>query len=359
MPRSFTELSQGQAYSRDVDTAASADSAERNFRVILSSASETYSPQALCGIHVGDPHPQNPYLTCSGFDAKFEGDSRLVNIITFKYAANPGQQDTKQQSPDVRPPLWSTSTSLAESPLVVWKRRTSDTASVGTWTAPINPAGDRYEGVSRLVPTTTISIEQYEAADPTKNIKYVGRVNSATIVLGSLSMPPRSLMFRGLQSKPHVEPFGDLVWRGWLCTYEFAFRDNVATYYNGTAEVRDSIGWDITQIVEGFNIINTGLGAADVDQGALSYKIDEDNRITPNWAGRQLFQTGKCRAMVRVAAPDRDGTKPVSQRPSALPVALNGDGSPRDVSSTDPPVLVYRYQIYEECDFKAVLRLRF
>lgn len=359
MPRIVTELPQGQSFGRDVSDSKVADTSERNFRVVLNSPNEVYSPQAVCNVRVGDPHPYNPLLTCSGFDAKFENDSRLINIISFKYGSNPGQEDTKQKSPDVRPPLWSTSTTLIEAPIIYWKRRTSDTGSIGDWVTPKNPAGDRYEGISKLEPTTTITVEQYEAMDPTRNIKYVGRVNSTAMTLGSMSMPPRSVMFRGLQSKPHVEPFGELVWRGWICTYEFAYRDNVASYYNGSAEVRDSIGWDMTQIVEGFNIKNTGLGASGVDQGALNYVLDANNAITPSWDARTLFRPGdKLRALIRCCVGNDDTTK-VSQRAAVQPVALNENGSPRDVDTSTPSVLVYRYQIYEDCDFKTVLRLRF
>jgi hypothetical protein len=361
MTRAVKELAQGQAFGRTVDSAQAADTSERNFRVVLSSPNEVYSPQSVCGVYVGDRHPLNPYMTCSGFDAKFESDSRLVNIITFKYGSNPGQEDTKQQEPSVRPPLWSTSTSLQETPVIVWKRMISDTASYdGKWTAPVNPAGDRYEGISKLEPITTISVEQYEAIDPTRNIKYVGRVNSTAMALGSLVMPPRSVMLRGLQSKPHVEPFGNLVWRGWICTYEFAFRDNFTTYYGAYGESRDSIGWDITQIVEGYNIINTGLDDAAVDQGALAYTLDEYGAVTPSWGARTLVETNKkYRACVKVSAPGGDPNRKISQRPSAQPVALNADGSPRDVNSQTPKVLVWRYQIYEDCNFKAVLGLRF
>jgi hypothetical protein len=360
MTRAVKELAQGQAFGRSVDNSQAADTSERNFRVVLSSPNEVYSPQAVCGVYVGDRHPLNPYLTCSGFDAKFDGESRLVNIVSFRYGSNPGQEDAKQQEPSVRPPLWSTSTSLQDTPVIVWKRRYSDTASGSSWTAPVNPAGDRYEGISKLEPITTISIEQYEAIDPTRNIKYVGRVNSAQVVLGSLVMPPRSLMFRGLQSKPHVEPFGSMVWRGWLCTYEFAFRDNITTYYASAGEVRDSIGWDITQIVEGYNIINDGLNDATVDQGALAYTLDDNGAVTPSWDARTLVEANKkYRACVKVSAPGGDPNRKISQRPAAQPVALNANGTPRNVETQDPKVLVYRYQIYEDCDFKKVLGLRF
>jgi hypothetical protein len=40
----------------------------------------------------------------------------------------------------------------------------------------------------------------------------------------------------------------------------------------------------------------------------------------------------------------------VSQTPSAQPVPLNLDGSPRIVTA-DPKVLVQRYQVYDEYEF--------
>ena len=365
MPRMFTELPQGQAFSRDVSGGTAADTGERNFRVILNAPNESYSPQAVCGVFVGDAHPLNPNITCQGFDAKFDGESRLVNIISFKYGANASpngsNDDPKQKAPDVRPPLWSTSTSLTEVPVIRWLRRDSaSTSPAGSgWTTPVNPVNDRYEGISRLEPVTTISIEQYEPFDPTKNIEYVGNVNSSEIKLGTLTMPRRTVMLRGVTSKPHTEPFGPLVWRGWLVNYEFCFKRNKATYYSSAqnANVDLDIGWDITQIVEGFNITNDGLNVANVDQGALHYEMNDLGAIAPNWNERVLAAGGggRWRANVKIQAPGSSG---VSQRPSSSPVALNDDGTPR-APTASPPVLVYRHQIYEEVDFKTVLKLRF
>jgi hypothetical protein len=50
--------------------------------------------------------------------------------------------------------------------------------------------------------------------------------------------------------------------------------------------------------------------------------------------------------MVRIAEVEGG----ITQLPSAQPIALNDDGTPR-LSTASPPVLVYRYVIYDELDF--------
>jgi hypothetical protein len=52
----------------------------------------------------------------------------------------------------------------------------------------------------------------------------------------------RSVMFRGVQTQPSVERWGNATLRGWRASYEFAFRVNwVGSPYNV------AIGWDVIQ----------------------------------------------------------------------------------------------------------------
>jgi hypothetical protein len=85
MPKGVTEISQGNQFSRSANEGQLADSATRTFRVLLNSPSEVFDIQASCGVFVGDPHPTNPNIYCASFDAKYEGDTRMVLVATFNY----------------------------------------------------------------------------------------------------------------------------------------------------------------------------------------------------------------------------------------------------------------------------------
>ena len=50
--------------------------------------------------------------------------------------------------------------------------------------------------------------------------------------------------------------------------------------------------------------------------------------------------------------------KKFSQNPSASPIALNDDGTPRKTQTADPAVLVYGYAVQPEGDLKTLLGLR-
>jgi hypothetical protein len=58
--------------------------------------------------------------------------------------------------------------------------------------------------------------------------------------------------------------------------------------------------------------------------------------------------------MVKVFEHESGGA---SQTPSAQPIPLNDDGTPR-IYNADPKVLVYRYRVYREANFNTLnLRL--
>jgi len=59
----------------------------------------------------------------------------------------------------------------------------------------------------------------------------------------------------------------------------------------------------------------------------------------------------RVRAMVKVSDFQDGGT---SQAPSAQPVALNEDGTPRKSfgdGAADPPVIIKRYRVYDTCQY--------
>jgi hypothetical protein len=351
MPR-VSEIASGVQYQFSAEENQIAASTTRAFRVLKALPDEYVNVSSACGIRVGDPHPQEGGLYCHSYSAQYEGDSRMVIVATFNYKATAGtsgqssanpQQDRNEVSPEVRPANWSISTSLQDVPAYVWKPVTGPDAGkvVGTY----NSAGDLYEGIVRLEPIITISVEQFEPSDPTRHCTYAGYVNSNPITLGSLVMFPRSLMFRGVQTQPAVERWGDMTYRGWKANYEFAFRVN----YVG-APFNTSIGWDIILPQSGFNTLAwapPGNATQDVFGQPLDWTRDPKVRV-PLALPPGVVVGQKMRACVSITAPNGGGTV---QRPSAQPVPLNDDGSVRSRFAPGGSVIVHRYQVQNDIDF--------
>jgi hypothetical protein len=346
MPKMVSEVTSGVQYDFSAEEGQIAASTTRVFKILKSDASEYISIASACGIQVGQEHPTERGLYCVSYSAQYDGDSRMVVIATFNYRASPGlggsQEDRKEQPPDVRPANWSVATSIQETPAYVWKGITGPRAGQ---TGPcVNPAGDLYEGVVRLEPIVTISIDQYESSDPTRHCLYAGYVNSNSIKLGSLTMFARSVMLRGVQTQPVVEHWGEKIYRGWKASYEFAFRVNwVGAPYNV------AIGWDILQPQSGFNVKawTPNFVPADTDNYSQPLKHENYAIKEPLSLPDGISAGQKVRSMIRVHESESGKT---SQRPSAQPIPLNDDGSGRS-DSASPPVIVHRYQVQNDIDF--------
>jgi hypothetical protein len=174
---------------------------------------------------------------------------------------------------------------------------------------PINPVGDRYDGVSALEPLITISIEQFDNS-PTSNLAAVGDINSDVTNFGALQIGKHKCMLRSINVRPVVETHGATLYRGFTRTFEFA------VHYRG---------WYIDQILEGFNIRNKGLNGNAVWNEGLNLQ-HSDGKVVEPFALAANTQNKKMRAVVPIATLDGGWM----QRPSAQPVALNIDGTPRN-----------------------------
>jgi hypothetical protein len=336
MPIASSELAQGQAFSRSADGEGSqSDTFDRVFKVLLSSPNEVYNPQDFCNVYIGSAHPLNNDLTCRSFSAKFDGESRMVNLVTFKYQsyasneASSGQTDPYQSAPSDRKCQWTTDTSLMEVPADTWLPQG------GVWQTPINPLGERYDGVTKQVPVTNIKVSQFEAFDPLACLNYVGAVNEFPLQFGSKLLESRTVLFRGASQRPHVETFRNLTIRGWIVTYDFVYKRNECRYPNANGvPVLEIVGWRRLQPLEGFNVINDGLGNADVDEQGLTLE-HEDFKVKYNFPLAQPLdyaantQGKRMRAMVGFPCP----TGGWAQRPSSSPIALNADGTPRKIDT--------------------------
>jgi hypothetical protein len=362
MPAGVTEIGVGKQFSRSSNEGQLADSEVRTFRIVLLTPDETIDIQNACGVRIGSRHPVNPDLYCVSFDARFEGDSRMVVLIAFNYQTSPGvrPEDPKSQAPDVRPANWSTSTTLAEVPKGTWRQR----IAINTWSdevAAITPAGDMYDGITALESVVAINIEQWEATDPTRHLLYAGSVNEEAITLGSLTMPPGTVMFRGVTSQPAVEAWGDLKYRGWRCSYEFAFRRNRTKVRIGGVPTEVDIGWDIAVPMSGFNCraFNPQAAAADEDLFGQPLRHSQGKIVPPLLLPEGVDAGDRVRAMVKVFEYEEGG---VSQSPSASPVALKPNGRPLKTHDAggnlvNPPY-VYAYRVQPSINITNTLNLR-
>ncbi len=344
-PRQVSEIASGQQFSRSGgDSGKLADSQTRVFRVLMNSPNEALDIQKDCGVYIGNNHPQNDNIFCTAFDAKYEGDSRLVLLCTFQYGSYPssessgGGEDPKSFSPDIRPPNVTTSTSTAELPIYEWREVDENAEVDGGDPVPAkNSAGDMYDGITTLTYIATIAVEQFVPDDPTKHLAHVGTVNSEQLNLGSLVIEPRTLMLRGLTMKPTIESWGSEIYRGWMATYEFAYKPET---------------WDLRIPQTGYNVKAFNVNIQGVDNYGQPLKHKNGKVLTPLALPDGVSAGDKVRAMVKVFEYENGG---VSQLPSAQPVALNDDGYPM-AASLQP--LIKRYSVYETSDFAETLALR-
>lgn len=339
MPKIVREITSGGSNERSAESGAVADTSVRNWRIVLSEPSENYNIQQAIGVRIGDPHPANTNLPCVSFSERAEGDSRVVRLVTATYKSTPGgdpQEDPNKQQPDIRPAKFTISSSLIETPANRWKPiEDMDVPfadpKVGNEQDATNPVGDRYEGVVSLGPLITISIEQFDNF-PTSRLVDVGSLNADEFRFLGLTIAPFTCMLRGVNVRPTVESFGELVYRGFTRSFEFVVKPS-------------GDGWLIRQIVEGFNIKNTGFGRADVWNEGLVLKHKDGKVVDPP---SLATEDGK---KVRAVIPIHSLEGGWMQRPSAQPVALNSDGTPRDVESENPPVLTELYTTQNAVQF--------
>jgi hypothetical protein len=352
MPKLVSEIAAGTSYEFNAEQRPFASSVNRVFKVIKESAAEYINIFQACGVTIGAQHPTEPQHFCVNASAQYEGESRFVILVTFNYRFFPLPANRiAMVAPDIRPANWSISTSLFEVPAWTWKPITGPAA--GIWKSAKNPVGDMYEGVTRVEPLVTISVVQFESIDPTRHALLAGSVNTNPLTLGSLVMPPRTVMFRGVNTLATVETFGqNQQYRGWNATYEFAYRKNYVGF-----PFNDNLGWDIVQPQTGLNCRAFALpGNAEDDVYGQPLRWNDVDRtlVRPLALPLNVSAGDKMRATVRIASKGSDGD---SQTTSGAPVPLNDNGRPR-AESAIPKVILHRYQVQPDIDFTSAFGLR-
>lgn len=373
MPKSVVELAQLNTWSKSSDGGQIADTATRGYKVLLFSPDEVWDPFQEIGLNIGDPYLANEpgNLPLVSVDVRADGDSRLVRIVTATFRNTPGgtdgsggggggggSVDRRSQAPEVRAPLYSISTSLQEVPAGSWRERIG--LGYGRAKVPANKIEDVYDGVTKLEPVTTITIEQYSYTDGTNLLEYCGKVNSDDFTFSGLAIKKHQCLFQSVSSQGHVETFNGITFRGFKLSFVFVYKVNQATYMNVGGEITEGIGWDMAVPHTGYNVKNIRLGDADVDIGALA--LQHENFVlkvltpqVPPYTYAPGTQGIKVRAHIIHAS--RGEESGAVQGLAAQPVPLNSDGSPRKAvtdsfgAAVDPPVLVYRYSTQEDMVF--------
>jgi len=336
MPKMVSELSQGKAFSRSAEGGALADTATRTWKILMTLPNEEFDLSKAIGVKIGDPLGSLNPIPCVSIDVKADGESRLVRIVTAQYrsspSATPNAPDPRTQPPEVRPALYSMSTSLTE--IAAWGGSVVTGSPGAAWSPALNPVGDLVDGITRLEPVVTINIDQYSASDMSQMLAYCGYVNSDAFSFSSLSVGQHCCMLQSISTNPVVEQFGDITFRGFKITFGFAVRAHWTITRNGFKP----IGWDVAVPQTGFNIKNTGIGRSDVDQKALALQ-HSDGKVMKLAGGQLVLADGtdgdKVRAQVTVPAGEKETSTTYGylQRPSAQPVALNDDGTPRNLAN--------------------------
>jgi hypothetical protein len=355
MPKLVSELAQGNAFSRSADGGQLADTATRVFKIILDSPGESIDIMSAVGVQIGDPYSSSNPIPCVSVEGRADGESRLVRIVTAQYRTSPmvdgeggtGMPDPMLVMPDVRPANFSTSTSLYEMPAVKWVPYPGG----NQWVPVANSVGDIMDGVSRLAPITTIRITQFEPLPGTVRAEHCGKINDEVMSLGSyLTCQRHTVMFRGVEAAPHVETFGTTTYRGFMNSYEFMYRPN---FIDGDGE----IGWDVLVPLSGFNCkaFTPNLVQTARDNYAIPLKREGEYGpvIVPLALQDGVTAGEKVRAMVRVSGSEKN----ISQQPSAQPIPLNEDGTPRSENS-DPKVILWRRQVQTAINLTQILQLR-
>ena len=359
MPKMISELAQGNQFSRSSDGGQLADTATRVFKVILNSPNESFDIMAAVGVQIGDAYSSSNPIPCVSVEGRADGESRLVRIVTAQYRSSPmvdgeggtGLPDPMLIMPDVRPANFSTSTSLYEAAAYHWIRD-------GQFEPAHNPVGDLMDGVTRMEPITTIRVTQFNPFPGTVFQRYAGYINEETMQLGSyMTCAPNTVLYRGVEAAPHVETFGTTTYRGFMNSYEFAYKVNEisAPGYGGT------YGWNIALPVTGFNCkaFTPNFVQSTMDNYAVPLKRERTGDgeygpiITPLALQEGVSPGDKVRALVRVAGSE----KHINQQPSAQPIPLNEDGTPRSPNAV-PKVLIWKVRTQLQINLTQTLQLR-
>lgn len=354
-----------QEFSRSANDTGIADSAARVFRILRDNVSDYVDVQGQCKVYIGDSHPDNDGIYCKSFDVKYDGDSRMLLVCTFQYAATPspsgdsgGGQDPMSVSPDTRPANWSMASAMMEVPVQSWKEVNSVNGIASATSKPaVNPVGDRYDGVTRFEPIITITIEQFfNGANPASPyLTKVGCVNSKEFeFVGLGKVAAGCMMFRSVQARPTVVPWNNKIYRGFMATFEFAYRRNaVKGVFTGGTYLDQDVGWDIAVPQTGFNVkAFVPPGSGDQDPYGQPLKHSNGAIVPALMLPSEVVAGNKVRAMVKVFEYANGGA---SQLPSAQPIALNNDGTPRIITA-DPAVIIKRWRVADEADFKTVFK---
>jgi hypothetical protein len=340
MPKLVSELAQGKSYSRSSEGGALADTATRVWKVLLEYPNEPFVVPEAVGVNIGDPLSESELIPCVSLDVKADGESRLVRIVTATYRTTPGvgldvgggesggERDPKLDPPDIRPAMFSISGSLEEIAVHEYYDTPDDNSSKAV---AKNPNGELYDGLTTLVPSFTINIEQFDTL-PTRHNDKIGYINSQSFTFSGSSVPSKACMLRNIETVPVVETWGGATFRGFKRTFQFMVTGKPN-------------GWNLKVPVTGYMVLQAGLGSPGVNSDALALERSGGRVLTtlPTPTGRDYAaatQGTRVRAMVKIPFDDGGYT----QVPSGQPVPLFSNGTPLDATVSSIEFEAFRTQ---------------
>lgn len=365
MPKYWNEIQGGNTFQTSSEGNGLTNSAVRTFKIVKNDPSEQVLISDVIGIYIGDPYTTNDPIPCVSIEGRMENGSRTVLLVTVRYRSTPQGQtssggggginksaggargtapstrapDNRSQSPELRAPTYTMTSSLQQAS-APQARRHRDDGTIAPYAHPVNAANDLMDGLTQLFPVITINITQYSYLDGSEYLDEVGVINSSPFRFSDASFQRHQVMFQGISSTGHVEMFGGQQFRGFKLVFTFAARMLRLEDQVGGSTV---VGWDSTAINSGFNIINSGLGNATVDQTHLAKVHNEQGEVVTPEA--LVKQGEKVRAMVTIPVPTKEDAGAVAkfqQRPSTQPVALDGQGRPLKLDADVGP-LIFKY----------------
>ena len=380
------EIATGTAGKSMSDGSGSALQYTRAWKLVKTSRNEAYDATATVGVDVGSALPGVPGVFCTNLTDSPDGDSLMVRRITASYSSPKNSGRRPNQNLGVAPWLRSAVTTMDATGESIPAQQyildplAADGTEASKRSLAVQPTGELIDGLTRPDPTIRFQISQFETSDPTTKCQYLHGLNKLAVVIGGVVFPPRSLILNGISARPQTETFAGVETTGWTVTYSVAFRRNTqrvlinidpatGVAIDDTLDDVD-IGWDIAVPLRGLNCVNLIPIDYPIEPYALSLLSNEEgvvlggkdgvdpaNEVGPirvfvrnstdtndteksvYFAGTE-FQTidGKgvvidalssrgqiCRAMV--TNPTTSGG--MTQKPTASPIPLNPDGSPR------------------------------
>lgn len=224
------------------------------------------------GADIGDAHPLDPFVFLSDLTADVTAASRIVWRVTGTYNESVGGL------------LQNASTPLDEPTLISWASNTyiepviKNTAG----NAVTNSAGQAFDPPLTQERVTLIATITYnsETYDPLLPMQYQGKINDASTIIGTLTVPER--MAKIIELSGTAQVFEDISY--FKITIKVEINPKISLGSTGAVVAQ---GWDTEVLDQGLNELLPGP-----PEKLTEISLDDGSQVTEpvglNGAGRKL-----------------------------------------------------------------------